>query len=100
MTKYCCSCDFLDVKKEKKGKVSGSKFLCKKKTKEKKKDTYVNPTDVACEKHDKTWNRNVFQNQDIYNKGKHYDDNDTPISSYVIVLVLLIIFGLIFGVFD
>lgn len=100
MVKYCADCDFLDTKKEKKGKVSGSMFLCKKQTKAKKKDVYVNPRDNRCDNFEVTWKRNTFDRQRIYDKGKYWNDNDTPISTYLIILILLIVAGLILGVFN
>lgn len=100
MPRYCADCAKLDCKKEKKAKVSGSKFLCKAQTKAKKKDVYVNPTDPACDKWEYPWGRGAYERQQIYNKGKYWNDNDTPIYKYLIALAALIIIGLILDLFE
>lgn len=96
---YCSSCESLDHKKEKKGKVDGCMYLCKMKTKEAKKDVYVNPTDKKCDKYKKTWDRDKWDNNELYAKGEKWDDNDTPSSTYLIILVLIIVFAIIFNLF-
>lgn len=84
-------CANLDVKKKQPGKVSGNLYYCK------KLKTYVNPSKFKCEKFSKDDKR--LENHEIYEDGKNYYNDNTPIGLYVFVLIVLIIVGLIMGVF-
>lgn len=93
MSKYCSECSNLDNSKKSPGKVSGNLYYCKK-LKE-----YVNPSMCGCEKFDKTYSRKSYENDEIYQDGKDYYNNDTPLELLVFIFIFLVILGLIMGVF-
>lgn len=89
----CYNCDNLDKDKKAAGKVSGNLYYCK------KLKTYVNPTYDGCEKFVKS-SRKPYENDDIYKDGKSYYNDKTPLGIYIIVIIILLIIGLIMGVFS
>ena len=84
----CSSCSNLDESKKKKGAVSGAKYYCK------KLKTYVGG-DFECEKYEKSYMRKNFTCDDIYNEGRQFYDDDKPTSHYVIILIVILLFGLL-----
>lgn len=95
MAKYCSDCSNLDTKKKKAGKIRGNLYYCK------KLKQYVNTTMYACEKFDKTYSRKKYENDEIYDDGKKFlDDDNTPVGLLVAVFFILLILGLIMGVFQ
>ena len=93
MSKYCSDCSYIDTSKVKPGKVSGNLYYCKK-LKE-----YVNPSMCGCEKFDKTYSRKSYENDEIYQDGKDYYNNDTPLGLLIGIFIFLVILGLFMGVF-
>lgn len=87
----CYRCANLDVKQKSPGKVDGNLYYCK------KLKTYVNPSSFKCEKF--VANDNRVENHEVYEQGKKYYNDKTPIALYLVLLVILIIVGLILGVF-
>ena len=64
----------------------------------KKNKVYVNAAKTTCEHYEKSY-RQKDLDSDIYEDSKEYYDNDTPLSFYIVILIVLIIIGLIMGVF-
>lgn len=93
MILFCCSCSNLDTKKKSAGKVNGNLYYCK------KMKTYVNASKTGCEKFEKASGRKSWETDELYKDGKLYDNDTTPISLYLFLMVILIILGLILGVF-
>lgn len=94
MAHYCCSCGNLDPKKNKAGKVNGNLYFCK------KKKSFVNPTSTDCGKFEKAYKRKNYEIDEIYREGKIYDNDDTPMGLYVLILIVLIILAIIFKIFN
>ena len=93
MSKYCADCANLDDKKSQDGKVSGKLYYCK------KLKQYVNTTMDACEKFDQTYSRKRSKVDEIYDDGKKFDNDNTPLGFLIVVFIILVILGLILGVF-
>lgn len=95
MSHLCCSCDNLDTKKSSAGKVNGKLYYCK------KLKTFVNTSKLKdCDNYKKAFKRKSWETDEIYKEGKSYDNDTTPISVYIILLLILIILGLFLGVFN
>lgn len=88
----CYNCGNLDPKKKSNGKVDGALYYCKKVKK------YVNPTDGSC-KNFKKGSRKPWDNDAIYNDGRRYFNDRTPVIVYIILFFILVIIGLLSGVF-
>lgn len=88
----CSSCAYLDASKKKNGGFSGSIYYCS------KNKCFVNGCNNSCNNYKSSYRTN-YECKDIYNDGKSYSDDTTPISLYVVLLIILIILGLIFNVF-
>ena len=86
MANFCSDCANLDTKDK---KVDGV-YKCKK-LKE-----YVPANTPSCDKFEKTYSRNSFENSKIYQDGEAFSDDDKPVSFYVGLLILIIILGGIF----
>lgn len=89
----CSKCQYLNLKDEKEGKVSGKKYWCQLKRE------YIRANDNCCEKITK----NEKLSKEIINKiekeGKEYYNDNTPIEIYILLITVLIILGLIMDVF-
>lgn len=85
----CCSCKYLDEKKKKDGKVSGSIYFCSKNKK------FVNGKDDCCKAYSKHPLRKSHISNEIYRNGKKFYNDDTSPGTYLFALVGIIIFGLI-----
>lgn len=94
MAHLCCSCDNLDPKKKKPGKLNGNLYYCK------KVKNYVNPTSSECEKFQKAYKRKNYEIDEIYHEGKIYSNDGTPMGLYVVLLVVLIILAIIVNIFN
>ena len=90
----CCSCKFLVEKNKIEGKVNGSLYYCS------KLKTYVNGANDKCDDYYLAQGRGGTVRDEIYNDGRKYYDDTTPIGFYLVVLVILIILGLFLGVFN
>lgn len=88
----CHSCGNLDAKKKSKGKASGALYFCK------KNKSFVNPTSKGCKNYKKC-SRKPWENDEIYNDGKLYFNDIIPAIVYIIIFFILIIIGLLSGVF-
>lgn len=93
MAHYCCSCDNLDQKKNKAGKANGNLYYCK------KQKTFINAKSEGCDKFERAYKRKAWEIDELYKEGKLYDNDNTPIGIYIVILIALIIVGLIMGVF-
>lgn len=88
----CNSCANLDYDSRKPGKASGALYFCK------KKNTYVNGAKDYCELYESGLLETHKKNQ-VYEDGKNYDDDNSSIGSYLFILILLVIFGILGMIF-
>ena len=88
----CCSCKNLDTKKKANGHISGTKYYCK------KAGTYVSGDTDACGKYESCFRSNS-DIEKIYNEGKKWSDDTTPIGVYFFMLIVLLIILLIVYIF-
>jgi hypothetical protein len=56
---------------------------------------YVNGANNACENYEKTYARNNYECDKIYEEGANFYDDATPIAFYLILLAILIILAII-----
>ncbi len=89
----CSDCKYLDINKKQKGAVSGCLYYCS------KKKGFISGADNICENFERTYARKRIEINEIYEEGKNFYDNTTPLWFYVVTLIILIILGLILGVF-
>jgi len=82
----CSSCKYLKENDKKEGKQLGCKYYCT------KMKTYVNGNG-CCNEYSEDYGRNVLKRDEIYREGTK------EISTYIFILIILIISGLIFNVF-
>ena len=84
----CYNCEHLNKDDKKEGKINGCMYYC---TKMKK---YVNGSCDYCEAWSKDYKRFDYENNEIYNNGRHYyDGNDISIKIiFVIILIIIAIF--------
>ena len=85
----CSSCKNLFEKDKKEGALCGARYYCK------KMKCYVDGSSSCCSNYEKTYSRSNSTCDNIYEEGEKFSDDDRPISFYVIVFILIIIFGLI-----
>lgn len=85
----CSSCKYLKESKKKAGKVSGNLYYCS------KIDNFVNGANNGCEKYELSYSRKNYDCDRVYKDGESFYDDDKPVSFYVGLLFLLIIFGVI-----
>jgi len=88
----CYKCKNLDVKKKAAGEESGFIYYCKKQKK------YVNPVSPGCDKFE-DGKRDYYEDKEVLQNGKDYSNDTKPWSFYLIVFIILVILGLILGVF-
>lgn len=88
----CNSCKYLKTSDKKEG-VCGACYYCSK-VKE-----YVNGAKNNCENYSYDYSRKTYEKDEIYKNGIDYSSDDTPIGTYIFILIVLIILGLIFNVF-
>lgn len=88
----CYNCKNLDTSKKKPGAYDGCLYYCK------KNKMFVNPAKYVCANYTKG-DRDYLKDDKIYEDGKKYYDDATPIWVYAIILVILLVLGLILGVF-
>ena len=87
----CSSCSNLKEKDKKEGEC-GAVYLCS------KKKTYVKGN-MCCEDYKEDIMRRTSKRDEIYREGEHYSNDKTSVSTYLFVLVFLVILGLVLGVF-
>ena len=85
----CSSCDYLNEGKESKGKVSGACYFCIKNKK------YVNGSNSSCKDYKMTVSRKNYICDKIYNEDLRYNNDDKPVSFYLVILIIIVIIGLI-----
>ena len=88
----CSSCAYLDESKKKDGVCSGCIYYCK------KNKCFVNGCNSSCNEYKSSFRSN-YECSKIYDEGKSYSDDTTPVSFYLVILVVLVILGLIMNVF-
>lgn len=89
----CSSCKYLIESKKKEGKQLGCLYYCSKMKK------YINGNGEECNNYYKDYSRTSFTRNEIYREGNKYSDDTTSVGSYLLLLIVLIILGLIFNVF-
>ena len=90
----CCSCKYLNENCKMEGKVSGSLYYCS------KLKPSVNGASGRCANYCIDHGRKVYTRDEIYDDGKKYYNDTTPVGFYLVVLIILIILGLFLGVFN
>ena len=85
MNHNCYNCSNLDPKQKSAGKLDGNLYYCK------KLKTYVNAAKDGCEKWDKA-DRKSYENDELYEQGKKYYNDNKPLGYYLFLLILIIIF--------
>lgn len=89
----CADCRYFDASKKKEGAISGCYYYCS------KKKCFISGANNICENFVRTYARKQYEINEIYEEGKKFYDNTTPLWFYVTVLIILIILGLLLGVF-
>ena len=84
----CADCRYFDA-----SAISGCYYYCS------KKKEFVSGSNDVCQNFDRTYSRNRYEVNKLYEEGKQFYDNTTLLWFYVMVLIILIILGLILGVF-
>lgn len=91
---YCSDCEFLNDSKKKEGTINGCMYHCKKLDK-------MVPGNFSCDKFSKSYSRKYYDKQRIYTEGRKFSDKGKDNSGFIaIVLIILIILGIIFNVFN
>ena len=86
----CYNCEYLNKEDKKEGKINGCMYYC---TKMKK---YINGACDGCEAWSKDYKRANYENNEIYNNGRHFSDgSDTPLSLQIMLIIILIIIAII-----
>jgi len=89
----CCSCEYLKESNKKNGKVNGCVYFCAKTKK------YVNGSSDACENYKLDRLRKTHIRDEIYKNGKKFYNDETPVSLYLFIVIVLVVVGLIAGLF-
>lgn len=89
----CYSCKYLKYEDKKDGAVNGSVYYC---TKIKR---YVNGASEGCESYYKDYARKTYEKNEIYNNGRNYYNDSTPTSTYLVILIILLIISFIVNFF-
>ena len=85
----CSGCKYLDNENKKEGQVCGCCYYC---TKIK---SYVNGSNNSCSEYEKSYGRNSYQCNTIYEEGEKYSNDTTPPSMYLFFLIIFIIIAII-----
>lgn len=89
----CADCIYLNDKDKKNG-VCGAKYYCKKINK------YVDGSCCCCESFDKSYCRSNYTKDEIIKDGYNYSDDDTPIGSYIAILIVILVVGSLMSIID
>lgn len=89
----CSGCRFLDTKKKKEGKVNGAVYFCSKQKK------FINGANDACDSYKVDPFRKAYERDEIYKDGKKFYDDDRPLSSYIFILIIIILLAIILKIF-
>ena len=86
----CYNCEYLVMDNKKDGSINGCLYYCK------KNKQYVNGACDGCGNFSRDYSRKTYENNEIYNNGRHYSNGGSaPLSLQIILIVTLIIFALI-----
>ncbi len=88
----CSSCKYLKTSDKSKGAVCGYCYYCS------KVNSYVNGSNDNCSDYETSYGRSTYICNQIYEDGEHYYNDSTPISVYVVILVILSILAFIFNI--
>ncbi len=90
----CSSCKYLKESTKKVGAVSGAIYYCSKAEK------YVNACNNGCSDFSNDYGRKTYNCNKIYEEGEHYYNDSTQNEFYLLILIIMIILGLILGLFN
>lgn len=93
MSVGCYNCSKLKASDKKEGKGNGTLYFCSKHKK------YVSGASDGCDAYEYDIMRKQTEKDEIYKNGLNYSDDNTPISVYIGIIVILVILGLIIGIF-
>lgn len=82
----CNSCEYLNEELKKQG-VCGCLYYCSKRR------SYVNGARGCCEEYSKDYSRKTYVKNEIYEDGKKYYGDSTPIGVYIIFLIIFVFLG-------
>ena len=88
----CSSCKYLKENDKKCGKQLGCIYYCSKMKK------YVNGNS-CCNEYSEDCSRNTYKRNEIYRDGIKFSNDTTEVTTYIFILIVLIVLGLIFNVF-
>ena len=89
----CYNCEYLNKNNKKEGNINGYMYYC---TKMKK---YVNGACDGCEAWSKDYERANYDNNEIYNNGRHFsNDSEIPLSVQIVLIIILIIIAAIVNI--
>ena len=88
----CNSCANLDFKARKPGKSGGALYFCK------KKETYVNCAKDNCEYYENGI-LETYEKNKAYDDGMKYDDDAGSVESYMYILIIIIVVGILLTIF-
>ncbi len=89
----CYNCKYLKYEDKKDGALNGCVYYCTKLNK------YVNGAADACDNYSKDYSRKTHEKDEIYNNGRNYNNDATPTSVYLFILIIMLIFAFIVNVF-
>lgn len=85
----CSSCKYLKEGDRKEGSACGTCYYCSKLKK------HVNGSNSKCNEFDKAYARKTYICDKIYKEGLNYCDDSTPISLYILLLIIMSTIALI-----
>ena len=80
----CYNCSNLDPEKKSKGKLDGALYFCK------KNKIFINAAKDGCDKWSKA-DRKSYKNDEYYDDGRKYYNDNNSVSFYLFILVIVII---------
>ena len=90
MAKYCSDCEYINTSDKKKEGI----YKCR------VRKCYICSCDNSCDKFRETYAKTGYEKQKLYDLGKNVDEDTTPLTLYVIVLIvlsILVFFGKMMG---
>lgn len=90
----CYDCKYLNANDKKYGNTNGCLYYCVKCEK------YVNGACNGCDAYAKDFERDTYENNEIYNNGRHYyNGSKLSLSVRIIFVIILIILAIIVNMF-
>lgn len=89
----CYNCSYLKYEDRKDGVVNGSVYYCVKIKK------YVNGASDCCDSYYKDYTRKTYEKDEIYTNGRNYCNDSTSNSTYLFILVVLLLISFIVKLF-